>query len=254
MTLAWMFQERFCTDWGDDGCLSTVANPIGITGVVDPEESIIGILAYGVLLVCSLAALASLVVRFRRSPGVERNQIKWVLLSIGVFVLGTVVLDVLWMEVLDQPEPSGPVATVADQLMWVLIPGSIALAILRYRLYDIDRIISRTLSYALILGLLGLTALGLVSGFALFLPSDDPLVVAISTLVVAALFNPVSRRVQAVIDRRFNRSRFDAERVIEGFAGTLRDQLDPEGVVDGWVGVVSQTMQPSSLSVWVRAV
>ncbi|MEX0795723.1 MAG: hypothetical protein WD274_03420 [Acidimicrobiia bacterium] len=254
MTVAWTFQEEFCTDWGDDdeGCLATVANPIGISGLANPEESIVGVLAYGLLLLCSLAAFASLVVRYRRSTRVERSQIKWVLLSFGVFVLGFVGFDVIWVEMLGRPEPSGVVATVVEQIMWVLIPASIALAILRYRLYEIDRIISRTLSYALILGLLGLVALGLVSGFAFFLPNDDPLVVAISTLVVAALFNPLRKRVQQTVDRRFNRSRFDAERVVQGFASTLQERVDPEGVVDGWLGVVSETMQPAAVGVWVR--
>lgn len=252
LTLAWTFQEEFCTDWGDEGCRAAVANPIGISGAANPEESIVGVLAFGLLLLCSLAALASLVVRFRRATRVEQSQIKWVLLSFGVFVLGFVVFDVIWVEMLGQPEPSGVVATVVDQVTWVLIPASIALAILRYRLYDIDRIISRTLSYALILGLLGLVALGLVSGFALFLPNDDPLVVAISTLVVAALFNPLRKRVQQAVDRRFNRSRFDAERVVQGFASTLQERVDAEGVVDGWLGVVSETMQPAAVGVWVR--
>jgi len=253
MSLASVFQEEFCTEWGDQGCLVTVANPIGINGVANPEESMVGSLAIGLLLLCSLAAIASLVVRFRRSTRVERSQIKWVLLSLGVFVSVNVGFDVIWIEVLGQPELSGPVATILDQLAWVLVPVSIAIAILRFRLYDIDRIISRTLSYALILGLLGLVAVGLVSGFALFLPNDDPLVVAVSTLIVAALFNPLRKRVQQAVDRRFNRSRFDAERVVQGFASTLQERVDPEGVVDGWLGVVSETMQPAAVGVWVRA-
>ena len=252
MTVTWTLQEEFCTDWGDEGCLATVANPIGISGWANPEETVFGTLAYGLLLLCSLAAVASLVVRYRRSTRLERSQIKWVLLSLGVFVLGTVGFDVIWTEMLGRPEPSGPVATIVDQLSWVLVPISIALAILRYRLYDIDRIISRTVSYALVLGLLGLVALGLVSGFAFFLPDDNPLVVAVSTLIVAALFNPLRKRVQQTVDRRFNRSRFDAERVVQGFANALQERVDPEGVVDGWLGVVSETMQPAAAGVWVR--
>ena len=253
MSAAWTFQERFCTEWDDNDCLVSVANPMGITGVVDPEQSALGIIGYLGLLLCSLAAVSSLVVRYRRAPQVERSQIKWVLLSIGVFVLGILVSDVVWIDLLDQPEPSGAVAIVIDQLTWVLIPLSIALAILRYRLYDIDRIISRTLSYALVVVLLGLLVLGLVTGLALFMPSDDPLVVAVATLVAFASFNPVRRRVQQAVDRRFNRSRFDAERVVQGFASTLQEQVDPEGVVDGWLGVVTETMQPEAMSVWLKA-
>jgi hypothetical protein len=253
MSVAWTFQERFCTEWDDDGCLASAANPIGIRGLVDPEQSAFGMIGYIGLLLCSLAAVSSLVVRYRRATRTERSQIKWVLLSIGIFVLGTLVLDVVWIDVLGQPEPSGVIAIVIDQLMWVLIPVSIALAILRYRLYEIDRIISRTLSYSLVVVLLGVLVLTLVAGLALFMPSDDPLVVAVATLVAFASFNPVRRRVQVWVDRRFNRSRYDAERVVQGFASTLQEQVDPEGVVDGWLGVVTETMQPEAMSVWLRA-
>lgn len=126
---------------------------------------------------------------------------------------------------------------------------------MRYRLYDIDRIISRTLSYALVVGLLGLIfaagvvlAPSAVPGF-----EDSALVVAASTLVVAALFNPLRLRIQESVDLRFNRSRFDAERVMDGFVSSLRDQVDPDSVLGGWVDVVSETMQPAEVSVWVRA-
>jgi hypothetical protein len=133
------------------------------------------------------------------------------------------------------------------------IPVAVTMAITRHRLYDIDRLFSRTLSYALVVGFLGLVfATGVV-----WLPSaldigDTPLVVAGTTLAVAALFNPVRRRVQAGVDRRFNRSRYDAERVVEGFTWSLRDEVDPERVMDGWMSVVGQTMQPAAAGAWVR--
>jgi hypothetical protein len=139
-----------------------------------------------------------------------------------------------------------------DQLLWVIIPLSVAVAILRYRLYDIDRVISRTMSYVIVIVLLALVyALG-VTGLTTLLDTDSPLVVAGSTLAVAALFNPVRRRIQDVIDRRFNRARYDAQNVMDRFAGTLRDRLDVNELSVGWRDVVTETMEPTAVSVWIR--
>jgi hypothetical protein len=250
MSLLFIFQERFCTAW-EDGCLSYVPNPIGIDGVVNPEESALGGLLYGTLVIASLAAMASLVVRYRRSIGAERLQIKWVLLSIGLFSLVTIAIDVVWIDILGRPEPAGIFLWV-DQIIWVMIPASIAVAILRYRLYEIDRIISRTLTYAVVVGLLAVVVLGLIASMTLFLPSDDPLAVAVATLAVFVLFNPVRHRVQRWVDRRFNRSRYDSARVIDQFSASLQDRVDIEGIVDDWVDLVEETMQPTSVGVWVR--
>ncbi len=185
---------------------------------------------------------AHVVTRFVRARGLERQQLKWFVFTL---IVGIVLLVLPWTE-----------NDTIGAVLWTVVPvsviASMAVAILRYRLYEIDRIVSRTVSYALVVVVLGLVVLGLVSLFALFLPSDDPLVVAVSTLAAAGLFNPLRRRVQGMVDRRFNRSRYDAERVVAGFAGTLRERVDPEGVADGWVGVVSETMQPASVGVWVR--
>ena len=123
---------------------------------------------------------------------------------------------------------------------------------LRYRLYEIDRILSRTVSYTLLVALLAGVFFGAVTLLTSFLSDESDLVTAGATLLVAGLFTPVRRRVQTWVDRRFNRSRFDAQRVIDSFAGSLRDQVDSDQVVDGWVGVVKETMQPKSVSVWVR--
>jgi len=141
---------------------------------------------------------------------------------------------------------------VAGIVMLVGGPIAIGLAVLRYRLYEIDRIISRTVSYAVVVGLLGLVFFGVVTLLTSLLPAESDLVVAGSTLAVAALFNPVRRRVHAWVDRRFNRSRYDAQKVMDDFAGSLRDRVDPDGVVEGWVGAVSETMQPTTVAVWVR--
>ena len=137
-------------------------------------------------------------------------------------------------------KPSGG----SSRLAVAAIPISILFAVLRYRLYDIDRILSRTVSYVIVIGVLaGVYLLGLTA-MTNFLPSDSSLSVAASTLAVAALFNPLRRRVQAGVERRFNRSRYDAQQVMERFSGSLRQDLDPDTVVTGWVGVVSETMQP----------
>ncbi|HVR78551.1 MAG TPA: hypothetical protein VMS99_09190 [Acidimicrobiia bacterium] len=125
------------------------------------------------------------------------------------------------------------------------IPLAIIFAVLRYRLYDIDRILSRTISYVIVLGVLGGVYLLGLTALTNVLPAESP-------LAVAALFNPVRTRVQAAVERRFNRSRYDAQRVMEAFSGSLREDLDSDAVVGGWVRVVAETMQPEAISVWVR--
>jgi len=135
----------------------------------------------------------------------------------------------------------------------VALPVSIGVAVLRYHLYEIDRIVSRTVSYAVVVGVLAVVFFGVVTVLTSLLPAESDLAVAGSTLAVAALFNPVRRRVQAWVDRRFNRSRYDAQKVMDAFSGSLRDRVDPDGVVEGWVGAVSETMQPTTVGVWIRA-
>lgn len=206
------------------------------------EAPSLGFLSLGLAASLVVGMVAQVIVRYTRSTGVERQQLKWFAFT---FVAGVLVLVLPWSE-------NDTVGTV----VWIVVPvsvvASIALAILRYRLYEIDRIISRTVSYALVIGSLGLIVLGLVGTFTTFLPSDDPLVVAVATLAVAALFNPLRRRVQSVVDRRFNRARYDAQLVIDGFSGSLQEGVDPEGVLSGWLGVVEETMQPASVAIWVR--
>jgi hypothetical protein len=142
---------------------------------------------------------------------------------------------------------------MVDVLLPLSIIGiaiAIAMAVLRYKLYEIDRIVSRTITYTIVVGvLLGAVALVATIVGAQF---DSPPVVAATTLGVAAVFNPLRRRVQVVVDRRFNRSRYDAERVMDDFAGSLRDRTDAGEVLDGWVEVVADTMQPSKVGLWVR--
>jgi hypothetical protein len=202
----------------------------------------LGFLSVGPTGLLIVGMVAQVVVRYIRSAGVERQQLKWFVFT---FVSGVVVLLLPWSE-------NDTVGTVVWTLVPVSVVASIAVAILRYRLYEIDRIISRTVTYSVVIGILGLMVLGLVTLLTFFLPTDDPLVVAAATLAAAALFNPLRLRVQRLVERRFNRSRYDAQQVIDGFSSSLQERVEPESVVDGWVGVVEGTMQPVSVGVWVK--
>lgn len=134
------------------------------------------------------------------------------------------------------------------------IPLAVAVAILRYHLYEIDRIITRTAAYAVLVTVLGgVFAVGVVVVPNLIMSGEaPPWLVAATTLLVAALFNPLRKMIQTSVDRRFNRSRYDAERVVDRFTDSLRDRVNEDSVVDGWIAVVSETMQPASVGIWMR--
>jgi hypothetical protein len=131
-------------------------------------------------------------------------------------------------------------------------PVAIGVAVLRYRLYDLDRVISRTLTYGLLTVLLGLGYAGVVLGLGRLLPDSSSLVVAAATLAAVAAFSPLRRRVQQLVDRRFNRRRYDAARTVDGFAARLRDQVDLDALHGELLAVVDQTMQPTRASLWLR--
>lgn len=243
------FSGEVCAVYSDEveGCIEWVRNPIGIPGVPNPEYGAIAGPWFIIVGILWLAAVISLVVRLVRSDGVERQQLKWFLFAGSLLVFSfmlEIVLDAFGV----RPVPFWLDALSTAGL--VFLPLSMLLAIFRYRLYDIDRIISRTITYGVVVALLaGLVALvSTVIGTRF----ESPLVVAATTLAVAAMFNPLRRRVQGMVDRRFNRSRYDAERVMQDFAGSLRDEVHVEEVVEGWKRVVSDTMQPSLMGVWVR--
>ncbi|HXP14950.1 MAG TPA: hypothetical protein VN907_06580, partial [Actinomycetes bacterium] len=201
------------------------------------------------LVVTALAvvvAAGSLVVRFRRAHGVERQQLRWVALGAALMVLAVPVVLV--------PVALGiPILVDWVAVVWlVVLPAAIGAAILRYRLYDLDRIISRTLAYGLLTLLLGGGYALVVLGLSQLLKRDSPLVVAAATLAVAAVFQPLRRRIQDLVDRRFNRRRYDAARTVEGFAARLRDQVDLDALNTELLAVVDQTMQPTQVSLWLR--
>jgi hypothetical protein len=187
-----------------------------------------------------LAGAVSLVARFRRSGPVERQQLKWFMYTAAVvapviFVVSNLVAN---------PLP-------AFEIFFPLIPAAVGVAILRYRLYDIDRIISRTLAYAIVTALLAGVYAGPVLLSTQVLGLHTPVAVAVATLAAAALFNPLRRRVQRMVDRRFNRARYDAEVTVAAFAARLKDSVDLDAVRDDLAGVVTRALEPAHVSVWI---
>jgi hypothetical protein len=223
----------------------SVANPIGFL----PEgffSNVFGLIWSLGLVGLTVAGVVAVVRRFRAGSRLERQQLKWPLYAVGVFgfvyawtALGSGVVT-----------NSGP--DVLLGLAIAVIPVSVAVAVLRYRLYDLDRIVSRTVTY-LVVAVLTIGAYVLVVlMLGSFLGRDNPVAVAGATLAAAALFNPVRTRIRRWVDRRFNRPRYDTERVMDQFTDTLRHRVDPEEVVVGWVGVVSETMHPATVGLWLK--
>jgi hypothetical protein len=198
------------------------------------------------ILVPTLASVVSLIVRYRRAKGEERQQLKWVALGVVVLAVG-VGVPVFWGDMSDDA------GNLVIALALMAPPISIGLAILRYRLYDIDRIISRTLSYSVVTVLLAGAYAGLVFGLGRLLPLQrSSLVVAASTLAVAALFNPLRRRVQEFVDRRFNRSRYDLSRTVEAFSQHLSTVVDLDQLGRDLQLVAAESMHPKTMSLWLR--
>jgi hypothetical protein len=195
------------------------------------------------------AGAASLVGRFRHARGVERLQLRWVALAAVLVGLGAV--GVL-LSLAVGGTAAGILFDLAFDCFLVVPPVAVGAAVLRYRLYDLDRIVSRTLAYGLLTLVLAGGYAGIVLGLGRLLGRDSPLVVAGATLAVAALFQPARRRIQAAVDRRFNRRRHDAARIIEGFGARLHQQVDLDTLTVELLAVVDQTMQPTQVSLWLR--
>jgi hypothetical protein len=205
--------------------------------------------ALAVTTLAMVAAAGSLVGRFRRARGLERLQLRWLALAAvlvalaGVAVLAGLALGVTSATIL---------VSLAVGCSLIILPVATGAAVLRYRLYDLDRIVSRTLSWALLTVLLGLAYAAVVLGLGRLLPQGSSLAVAVATLAVAGIFQPARRRVQAAVDQRFNRRRHDAGRVIERFGSHLRDQVDLDTLTAEVLAVAEQTMQPTRASLWLR--
>ncbi|MCA1825165.1 MAG: hypothetical protein ABR520_10700 [Mycobacteriales bacterium] len=232
--------------------VESVNNPYAAGGATGHVAEICRAVAGVALIVLFIVAAASLVVRWRRRRGVERQQIKWLLLAastiIAVFVLALI--------------DAASAFRLSDQLAFVLftlalagMPVAIGVAVMKYRLYDIDRIVSRALVYAVVTAALAavyLVAVLVLQAVLAPVTSGSSVAVAASTLAAAAAFRPLRHRVQRTVDRRFNRQRYNAARTVEAFATRLRDQVDLDTLTADLVGVVRATVAPASVSVWLR--
>jgi MFS family permease len=219
----------------------TTRNPVGVTG---PTGDIFKLVALGgalLMAAAGLAAVASLAFRYRRAGTAERAQLKWLLYAAAVIVVAELVSAKVSSSNLQNAISSGAFA---------LVPLAIGVAVLRYRLYDIDRIISRTLAYAIVTGLL----IGIYASLVLLatqgLGIHSAVTVAAATLIAAALFNPVRRRVQHRVDRRFNRARYDADETVAAFATRLKDAVDLDTVRADLATVVQTALEPAHVRVW----
>lgn len=246
MVVSGTFSEQLSLIGVGDETVWSVVNPIGFI----PEtffQEVFGMVWLLGLMLLTVAGVVAFVWRYRLGSPLERQQLKWPLYAVALFGIAYGATAATGGAV------TGTGWDALFGLSLAAIPISIAVAVLRFRLYDLDRLVSRTVTYAVVAAFLiavyGLIVLGLGS----FLGQDNPLAVAGATLGAAALFNPVRNRVRGWVDRRFNRSRYDAEQVIGSFVVSLRGQVDTTGLVDGWVGVVSETMQPSTVGAWIRS-
>jgi len=225
----------------------TFENPLAAPPAVADVLGVAAAASAAILLAGLVAAAASLVVRFRRARGMERQQLRW--LALAAAVAAAALLVAVAAGVLGG---SLGVVLVAAGISVALLPLATGAAILRYRLYDLDRIVSRTVAYGLLTVLLGGGYAVAVLGLGQLLGQNSSLVVAGATLAVAAVFQPARRRVQQVVDRRFNRRRYDATQTIVAFSARLREELDLDALTGELLGVVERTMQPTRASLWLQ--
>jgi hypothetical protein len=238
-----------------------ITNPVGIGGTVGHILGMLGNIGLVVLLIALLASAVSLILRLRRAKGVERQQLKWFVYAATLATIGTVV------------SYAGAYVFASDlinaigywegQLAFTALPVFTGIAILRYRLYDIDIIINRTLVYGLLTILLGAGYLATIMAlqgignlvfqvpFRALTGQNSALATVAATLAMAALFNPLRRRIQSFIDRSFYRRKYDAAKTLEEFSLKLRDETDLKALSDDLVGVVRETMQPAHVSLWL---
>jgi len=232
------------------GSLGPIRNPLGVEGFSGVYEAALYVMAP----LLFVAAALSLIMRLHRATGVERQQLKWFAYASATFAIGIVLIVIplamdtpLWFERAGQA-----IFTAAG----ACVPISIGIAILHYRLYDIDRLVNRTLVYGALTATLVAVYFGGVTVLQTLLREltgqESQLAVVASTLAIAALFNPLRRGVQTFVDRRFYRGKYDAVRTLETFGTTLRDETDLDRLGEEMVSVVRESMQPEHAGLWLR--
>jgi hypothetical protein len=225
-----------------------VENPLGVEGSVGDVLEGFRVLGYPLFMLAAIGSMASLVARFRRSQGVERQQVKW-MAAAAALVVAVWLVNAFFDQVL------GEDISAVLPLALLALPAATAIAVLRYRLYDLGLVVNRTLVYGALSATLAGSYLGIVLLLQLALDpltQDSGLAIAGSTLAVAALFRPARARIQELVDRRFYRSKYDAAHTIEQFGARLRDEVELDSLSAELRGVVKETMQPAHVSLWLR--
>jgi hypothetical protein len=220
-----------------------IVNPFGLAGPAGDVASTLGTVGLLLWLATLVAALLCVVLRFRAARGVERQQLRWVAAGAAAAVAGLI------------GGAAAPQGTLLSSVLYasvLCVPVAVAVAVLRYRLWDLDRLVSRTVTYTAVTALLVVPYLLVVPAASRLAEGSGSLAVAAATLAVAAVFQPLRRRVQELVDRHFNRRRYDAARTLDAFAARLRDQVDLDALEGELLGVVDQTMRPTRASLWLR--
>jgi hypothetical protein len=223
-----------------------IDNPLGLAGTAGDVAAVLTVVGVVLHWLSLPPAAVCVVLRFRSSRGIERQQMRWVAAGVAGAVGGLLVAL------------PGGLGIAPEWISGIVFPAllcppvAIGVAVLRYRLWDLDRLVSRTVTYAVVTALLVLPYLAIVAAIPRLAEGSGSLAVAAATLAVAALFQPLRRRVQDLVDRRFNRRRYDAARTLDAFAARLRDQVDLDALEGELLGVVDQTMQPTQASLWLR--
>ena len=236
-----------------DPRLAAVQNPLGISGTSTLFDHFNTLVVVG-LFATAIACIASVIVRFRRARGDERQQLKWLAYGTIMSLLIIVAIIVYIFTNVD----IGFLSSALFYLPVLIISISAGIAIMRYRLYNIDILINRTLVYGVLTALLALIYFGLVFILQSLVRaltgqiSQTPLVIVGSTLVIAAIFQPLRRRIKQVVNRRFYRRKYDATKIVEAFSATLRNEVDLSQLREHLISVVQETMQPMHVSLWLR--
>jgi hypothetical protein len=223
-----------------------IDNPLGLAGTAGDVAAVLTVVGVVLHWLSLPPAAVCVVLRFRSSRGIERQQMRWVAAGAAAAVGGLLV---------SLPSGLGIAPNWISHIVFpalLSVPVGVAVAVLRYRLWDLDRLVSRTVTYALVTALLIVPYLLVVPAASRLAAGSGSLAVAAATLAVAAVFQPLRRRVQELVDRRFNRRRYDAARTLDAFAARLRDQVDLDALEGELLGVVDQTMRPTRASLWLR--